>query len=94
MVLLKILGENNVAAVCQHAFPSPPVSIAANSDYAEKFIYSPDGQLQGEYFSNNRSLSMEVFCLDHFTTPLKLINMQPKGVAYFPKDKDVQRVFH
>eukprot|EP00978_Attheya_sp_CCMP212_P009408 scaffold22285_cov77-Attheya_sp.AAC.1 len=91
----KILGKNNVAAIRQDAFQNSPGSIATRSDYAEKFSFAPDGQLQGEYFSNNRSLSMEGCCLDHFTTPLHhLINMQTPGVAYVPKDKDVQRVFH
>eukprot|EP00978_Attheya_sp_CCMP212_P034636 scaffold146167_cov65-Attheya_sp.AAC.1 len=86
----KIPGKNNVAAIRQHAFQSSPGSIVTRSDYAEKFSFAPDGQLQGEYFSNNRSLSMEGCCLDHFKTLLQLINMQPPGVAYVPQDKDVQ----
>eukprot|EP00978_Attheya_sp_CCMP212_P013312 scaffold33437_cov68-Attheya_sp.AAC.7 len=90
----KILGKNNVAAIRQDAFQNSPGSIATRSDYAEKFSFAPDGQLQGEYFSNNRSLSMEGCCLDHFTTPLHLINMQTPGVAYVPKDEDVQCVLH
>eukprot|EP00978_Attheya_sp_CCMP212_P041629 scaffold240978_cov74-Attheya_sp.AAC.1 len=89
----KILGKNNVAAIRQDAFQNSPGSIATRSDYAEKFSFAPNGQLQGECFSNNRSLSMEGCCLDHFTTPLHLINMQtPGGVAYVPKDEDIQRI--
>ena len=90
----KILGKNNVASIRQEAFQSSPGSIATRSDYAEKFSFAPDGQLQGEYFSNNRSLSMEGCCLDHFKSPLQIINMQSPDVAYVPEDQDVQRVFH
>jgi len=90
----KILGKNNVAAIRQDAFQSSPGSIATRSDYAEKFSFAPDGQLQGEYFSNNRSLSMEGCCLDHFTSPVHLVNLQTPGIAYVPNQNDVQRVFH
>ena len=34
------------------------------SDYAERFSFEPDCQLQNELFDNNRTLSMEGFCLD------------------------------
>ena len=50
--------------------------------------------MQGDYFSNNRSLSMEGCCLNHLKTPLQIINMRMPGVAYVPKYEDVQCVFH
>ena len=45
-------------------------------------------------FSNNLILFMESCCSEHIKTLLKIINMQPQGVAYVSKDYDVQRVFH
>ena len=66
----KTLGKNNVAAILHQAFQSSPVSIATHSDYDKKCGFYSNGQLQGEYFSNNQSLSMEGFFLDHLTNPL------------------------
>ena len=68
----KIIGKNNVAYIRHNVFKSSTGSIATHSDYAEIFSFSPDRQLQGEYFSNNRSLSMKGCRLDHLTTTLQL----------------------
>ena len=40
--------------------------ISTRSDYAERFGFDTDGQIQNECFDNNRSLSMEGCCLDRF----------------------------
>ena len=40
--------------------------LSTRSDYAERFGFDPDGQIQNEFFDNNRSLSMEGCCLDRF----------------------------
>ena len=62
----KILGRHHVADVRHKAFASTPGEISTRSDYAEKFGFDPDGQIQNEFFDNNRSLSMEGCCLDRF----------------------------
>ena len=54
-----ILGKNHVADVRHKAFESTPGDISTRSDYAERFGFDPDGQIQNELFDNNRSLSME-----------------------------------
>ena len=60
----KILGKHHVADVRHKAFESTPGDISTRSDYAERFGFDPDGQIQNELFDNNRSLSMEGCCLD------------------------------
>ena len=62
----KILGKNHVADVRHKAFDSTPGDIITRSDYAERFVFDPDGQIQNEFFDNNRSLSMEGCWLDRF----------------------------
>ena len=60
------MGKHRVADVRHKAFESTPGDISTLSDYAERFGFDPDGQIQNEFFDNNRSLSMEGFCLDRF----------------------------
>ena len=55
-----ILGKHRVADVRHKPFESTPGDISTLSDYAEQFGFDPDGQIQNEFFDNNRSLSMEV----------------------------------
>ena len=62
----KILGKHHVADVRHKAFESTPGDISTRSDYAGRFEFDPDGQIQNEFFDNNCSLSMEVCCLDRF----------------------------
>jgi hypothetical protein len=91
----RILGKHHVADVRQKAFRSRPGDIATRSDYAEKFGFEPDGQLQGEYFSNNRSLSMEGCCLEHFLhTDNVRDTFSETPHDYVPDDSDVSKVFH
>ena len=61
-----ILGKHHVADVRHKAFESTPGDIITWSDYVERFGFDTDGQIQNEFFDNNRSLSMEGFCLDCF----------------------------
>ena len=42
----KILRKNNVADVRHKAFESTPGDISTLSDYAERFGFDPDGQIQ------------------------------------------------
>ena len=62
----KILGKHHVADVRHKAFESTPGDISTRSTYAEQFGFDPDSQIQNEFFDNNRSISMEVCCLDRF----------------------------
>ena len=62
----KILGKHHVADVRHKEFDSTPGDISTRSDYAERFGFDPDGQIQNALFDNNRSLSMKGFCLDRF----------------------------
>ena len=62
----KILGKNHVADVTHKSFESTPGDISTWYDYAERFGFDPNGQIQNEFFDNNRSLSMEGCCLDRF----------------------------
>ena len=55
----KILGNHHIADDRHKAFESTPGDISTWSDYAERFVFDPDGQIQNESFDNNRSLSME-----------------------------------
>ena len=55
----KILGKHHVADVRHKAFESTPGDIITRYEYAEQFGFDPDGQIQNEFFDNNRSLSME-----------------------------------
>ena len=62
----KILGKHNVADVRHKVFESAPGDISTWSDYAERFGFNPNGQIQNEFFDKNCSLSMEGCCLDRF----------------------------
>ena len=62
----KILGKHHVADIRHKAFESLSCDTSTWSDYAEPFGFDPDGQIQNEFFDNNRSLSMEGYCLDLF----------------------------
>ena len=60
----KMLGKHHVADVRHKAFDSTPGDISNRSYYVEWSGFDPDGQIQNELFDNNRTLSMEGFCLD------------------------------
>ena len=68
----EILGKHHVADVRHKAFDSTPGDISTWSDYAEQFSFDPYGQIQNEFFDNNRSLSMVGCCLDRF---IKQVNV-------------------
>ena len=55
----KILGKHNFYDVRHKTFESTPSNISTWLYYAKQFILEPDGQLQNEFFHNNRTLSME-----------------------------------
>ena len=54
----KILGKHHFAGVRHKAFESTPGNISTRSDYAEHFIFEPEGQFQNELFNNNSILFM------------------------------------
>ena len=49
-----------------HLSDSKLQNAATTTAHAEQFGFDPDGQIQNEFFDNNRSLSMEGCCLDCF----------------------------
>ena len=55
----RILGKHHVDGIRHKAFESTPGEISNWSDYAKRFSFEHDGQLQNEFFENNRTLSME-----------------------------------
>jgi hypothetical protein len=90
----KILGKFHVADDRQKAFESRPGDINTRSDYAERFGFAPDGQLQREYFDNNRTCSLEGCCLDHFVDTENVRNYMTHGGEYVSSPDDTNRVFH
>eukprot|EP00978_Attheya_sp_CCMP212_P017892 scaffold48234_cov60-Attheya_sp.AAC.6 len=90
----KILGKLHVADVRQKAFTSTPGDISTRSDYAEKFGFAPDGQLQSLYYDKNRMLSMEGCCLDHFLPMENVMHSITNGGDYVPSPDDTNRLFH
>ena len=52
------------------------------SDYAEQFSLGPDDQIQNGFFDNNRTLSMEGFCLDRFIKTVNLSRFYDNGRRY------------
>ena len=68
----KILVKHHVSDVRHKSFESTPGDISTWSYYSEQFIFESDGQLQNEFFDDNRTLSMEGYCLDRFR---KIVNV-------------------
>ena len=60
----KILGKHHAVDVRHKSFESTPGNIITRSDWAKPFSFESGGQLQNEFFDNNRTLSMEGCCLD------------------------------
>ena len=90
----KILGKHHVADVRHKAFESTPSDISTRSDYAERFGFDPRGQIQNEFFDNNRSLSMEGFCLDRFIKQGNVIIFYDNGDGDVHQYNDTVQEFH
>ena len=90
----KILGKHHVANVRHKAFESTPGDISTRSDYAERFGFDPDGQIQNEFFDNNRSLSMEGCCLDCFIKKGRVSSFYDNGGGDVHQSNDTIREFH
>ena len=79
----KIIGKHHVADVRHKAFESTPGNISSQSDYEERFGFDPNGQIQNELFDNNRTLSMEGFCLDCFIEKVNVSSLMTMVVGMF-----------
>ena len=90
----KILGKHHVADVRHKAFVSTPGDISTRSDYAERFGFDPDGQIQNEFFDNNSSLSMEGCCLDRFIKQGNVRTFYENGGGGVHQSNDTIREFH
>ena len=86
--------KDNVADVIHKAFESIPVDIITWSDCSEQFIFEPDGKLHNEFFDNNRSLSVEDFCLDRFRKTVNGSNFYDNGGGYVHQSNGMVREFH
>ena len=89
----KILGKHHVAEVRHKAFESTPGDIITRSDYAERFGFDTGGQIQNEFFDNNRSLSMEGFCLDCFIKQGNVSSFYDNGGGGVHQSNDTIREF-
>ena len=90
----KILGKHNVSEVRHEAFGSTPGDISTLSDYSEWFSFNPDGQIQNEFFDNNRSLSMEGCCLDRFIKQVNVSSFYDNGGGDVHQYNYTLREFH
>ena len=90
----KILGKHHVADVRHKAFDSTPGDISNQSDYAEQFVFDPNGQTQNEFFDKNRSLSMEVCCLDCFIKQVNVSSFYDNGGGDVHQYNDTVREFY
>ena len=87
-------GKHHVADVRHKTFGSTPGDISTWSDYAEQFSFEPDGQLQNEFFDNNRTLSMEGCCVDHFRKTVNARNVYDNGSGHVNQSNDTVREFN
>ena len=89
----KILGKHHVDDVRHKAFESILDDISTWSYYSEWYSFEPDSQLQNELFDNNRTLSMECFCLDILRKTVNVSNFYENGGRYFHQSNDTVRGF-
>ena len=89
----KILGKNNVADVRNKVFESTPGDISTRYDYAERFGFDTNGQIQNEFFDNNSSLSMEGFCLYRFIKEVNVSSFYDNGGGDVYQYNDTIREF-
>ena len=92
--LLQNAWKNHVADVRHKAFESTPGDISNRSDYAERFGFDPNGQIQNELFENNRSLSMEGCCLDRFIKQVNVSSFYENGGGDVHQSNDTIQEFH
>ena len=90
----KILGKHHVAKVRNKAFESTPGDISTRSDYAERFGFDPNGQIQNELFDNNCSLSMEGCCLDCFIKQGNVSSFYDNGGGDVHQSNETIQEFH
>ena len=90
----KILGKHHFADVIHKAFESTPGDISTWSDYAERFGFDPDSQIQNELFDNNCSLAMEGCCLDSFIKPVNVSICNDNSGGDVRQSNDTIREFH
>ena len=93
-IYYKILGKNHVAGVRHKSLESTPCDISTRSDYAKRFRFVPDSQLQNELFDNNCTLSTEGCCLDCFRKKVNVSNFYGNGGGYVHQYNETVRKFH
>ena len=89
--LLQNTRKNHVADVRHKAFESTPGDISTRSDYADRFSFDTDGQIQNKLFDKNCTLSMEGCCLDRFRKIVNVSNFCDNGGGYVHQFNDTVR---
>ena len=89
-----ILGKHHVSDVRHKAFESTPGDISTWSDYAEQLSFDPAGQMHNELFDNNRTLSMEGFCLDCFRKTVNVSSFYDNAGVYVHQSNDTVQEFY
>ena len=90
----KILRKHHVDYVRHKVVESTPDDIITRSDYAERFGFDPDGQIQNDFFDKNRSLSMEGCCLDRFIKQVNASSFCDNGGGDVHQFNDTIREFY
>ena len=90
----KILGKHHVADVIHKSFESKPGDISTWSDYAERFGFDSNGQIQNELFDKNCSLFMEGCCLDRFIKKVNVRSFYENGGGDVHQSNDTVREFY
>ena len=70
------------------------MTISNRPYYAELFSFDPEGQIQNEYFDNNRTLSMEGCCLHRFIKTVNVSSFHENVGGYVHQSNDIVREFH
>ena len=73
---VRILGTNHCGEMRRKAFKRRELfqDVLCRRDYAERVVASFSNQIQYEYYGGNRSVSIEVIALEHFSAATKADN--------------------
>ena len=90
----KIVGKHHIVDVRHKTFESTPGDISTRSDYAERFGFDADSQIQNELFDNNNSLYMEGCCLDRFIKQVNVSSFYDNGGGDVHQSNDTVQEFY
>ena len=90
----KILRKHHVARVRHKLFGSTLGDISTRSYFSKRFSFEPNGQLQDELFDENRTLSVEGFCLDCFRKTVNVSSFYENCGGDVHQSNDTVKEFH